>query len=117
MSENPTARPLVHLQAPGDLPALQAFIFALEGRQGWDREDMRTCLLHMGEELGEVYEAARRWQAAPPEGRAARQAALGHELVDVLNYLLAVANRADIDLQAAFVEKNTVNQTRVWPTP
>ena len=60
MSDAPAERPLVHLQQPGDLPALQAFILALEARQGWDREDMRTCLLHMGEELGEVYEAARR---------------------------------------------------------
>jgi NTP pyrophosphatase (non-canonical NTP hydrolase) len=117
MSDAPAERPLVHLQQPGDLPALQAFILALEARQGWDREDMRTCLLHMGEELGEVYEAARRWQAAPVDRRAERQAALGHELVDVLNYLLAVANRADIDLQAAFIEKNARNQTRVWPAP
>jgi hypothetical protein len=28
-----------------------------------------------------------------------------------------VANRADIDLQAAFIEKNARNQTRVWPAP
>jgi NTP pyrophosphatase (non-canonical NTP hydrolase) len=32
----------------------------------------------------------------------------------VLNYLLAIANRYDIDLEAAFREKNDHNQRRSW---
>lgn len=107
------------LDPPGDLAALQRYIDALEHKMGWEREDLRTCLLHMGEELGEVFEAARKLEAARAAGEPARlearRAQLGHELVDVLNYLLAIANRCDIDLQRAFLEKNDLNQGRVWP--
>ena len=110
-----TDRPHVQLRPPGDLRALQLYIIELEARQGWDAEGMQTCLLHLGEELGEVYEAARKLQHADPAWMDARRAALGHELVDVLNYVFAIANRAEIDLHEAFIEKNERNQNRVWP--
>ena len=113
-----TVPPLLAIEPPGDLRALQRYIDALEHKMGWAGEDLRTCLLHMGEELGEVYEAARKLESAQAAGdgarAAARRAQLGHELVDVLNYLLAVANRCDVDLQRAFLEKNNHNQGRVW---
>ena len=51
---------------------------------------------------------------APPEEQAARVAHVGEELVDVLNYLLAIANRLDIDVEAAFRAKNERNQGRTW---
>ena len=36
------------------------------------------------------------------------------EEVDVLNYLCAIANRLDIDLEEAFRSKNARNQRRSW---
>ena len=33
---------------------------------------------------------------------------------DVLNYLLAIANRLDIDVEEAFRRKNAANQRRSW---
>ena len=39
---------------------------------------------------------------------------MGAEIVDVLNYLLAIANRLDIDVEAAFREKNARNLERTW---
>ena len=113
-----SAPDLLPLEPPGDLAALQRYIDALEHKMGWEREDLRTCLLHMGEELGEVFEAARKLESARASGDAAREAArrqqLGHELVDVLNYVFAVANRCEVDLQRAFLETNGHNQVRVW---
>ena len=43
-----------------------------------------------------------------------RRTEVAHEIVDALNYLLAIANRLDIDVEAAFREKNALNQTRTW---
>ena len=39
---------------------------------------------------------------------------LAEEIVDVLNYLLAIANRTDIDVETAFRNKNAKNQQRTW---
>ncbi len=52
--------------------------------------------------------------AAAEAQHVARVAEVGEELVDVLNYLLAVANRLDIDVERAFVAKNTKNLMRTW---
>ena len=51
---------------------------------------------------------------APPADADARRAEVADELVDVLNYLLAIANRLDIDLEEAFRQKNARNQSRTW---
>ena len=39
---------------------------------------------------------------------------VAEELVDCLNYLLAIANRLDIDVEEAFRVKNRRNQSRSW---
>ncbi|MBX3183572.1 MAG: hypothetical protein KIT72_05570 [Polyangiaceae bacterium] len=104
----------------------QRYIAELEAYHGWERVSLvETCFL-MGEEVGELFKAVRRVRrlyeavietddAAPaPVEQAARVAEVGDELVDVLNYLLAVANRLDIDVEQAFVAKNTKNLARTW---
>ena len=98
----------------------QAYIHELEAQHGWQDVDLvHNCFL-MGEEVGELFKAVRRynrlWQetaSAPVDGAKAKTD-VGEELVDVFNYLLAIANRLDIDLEAAFRAKNTRNQTRNW---
>ena len=46
------------------------------------------------------------------------RAHVGEEIVDVLNYLLAVANRLDIDVEQAFRDKNArrplSNRNTTW---
>ena len=100
--------------------AYQEYIHRLEAMHGWlDVDLVHNCFL-MGEEVGELFKAIRRYnryyeqggaEALPPE--AAREA-VAEELVDVFNYLLALANRLDIDLEAAFRQKNARNQERSW---
>ena len=98
----------------------QRYVHALEAMHGWlDVDLVHNCFL-MGEEVGELFKAVRRAQklyeqsdAAPADAQE-RRAHVGDELVDVLNYLIAIANRLDIDLEEAFPRKNAENQRRRW---
>ncbi len=116
----PPAGSSVTLPASATMADYQQYIDALEAKMGWSEVDLvHTCFL-MGEEVGELFKAVRKAEnmfnqgEAAPEDHAQRVAHVGEELVDVLNYLLAVANRLDIDVEAAFRAKNAHNQTRTW---
>ena len=100
-----------------DLPSeptladLAAYIERLEARKGWSSATVeRKCFL-LGEEVGELFKAVRVHQKHPSD---AAVEAVSYEIVDVLNYLLAIANRLDMDLEAAFRGKNSQNETRTW---
>lgn len=98
----------------------QQYIHALEEMHGWLSVDLvHNCFL-MGEEVGELFKAVRKhrrlWDEgdAPETAQAQTRADVAEELVDVFNYLLAIANRLDIDVEQAFRDKNARNQTRTW---
>ena len=105
------------------MAAYQAYIEELERRKGWLSVDLvHNCFL-MGEEVGELFKAVRRQlkyfeENSAAEGEAQRDpqrnAEVAEELVDVFNYLCAIANRLEIDLESAFRQKNKVNQGRQW---
>lgn len=139
--------------APGaPMAAYQEYIHRLEKMHGWlDVDLVHNCFL-MGEEVGELFKAVRRferyYEQEPTSGTAGgrapgqlggqptiggeiatdpnaaaeataadtakKRAELGDELVDVMNYLMAIANRAQVDLEAAFRRKNARNQRRRW---
>ncbi len=122
----------------------QRYVHQLEKMHGWLDVDLVHNGFLMTEEVGELFKAIRRYErlfpetsakaapedeAAPParevaavpeasaEQRQQREAARANaaeEIVDVLNYLLAIANRLDVDVEAAFRAKNARNQTRRW---
>lgn len=94
----------------------QHYIHELERDKGWlDVDLVHNCFL-LGEEMGELFKAVRRNQKLFEAGTTAEEsrAEVGEELVDVFNYLLAIANRMEIDLEEAFRHKNAVNQSRTW---
>lgn len=98
----------------------QRYVHALEAMHGWlDVDLVHNCFL-MGEEVGELFKAIRKLLAiyeqagAAPSAEEERRAHVAEELVDVLNYLLAIANRLDIDVEEAFRRKNAENQRRSW---
>jgi NTP pyrophosphatase (non-canonical NTP hydrolase) len=104
--------------APGaPMADFQRYVHELEALHGWLGADAaRNCFL-MGEEVGELFAAVRRLERADdasPAERAERVAQVGEEIVDVLNYLLAIANRVGVDVEAAFRAKNERNQRRTW---
>ena len=92
----------------------QEYVHDLEAFHGWlDVDLVKNCFL-MGEEVGELFKAIRKQlklfeeESKPPTGDVAE------EIVDVFNYLLAIANRLDIDVESAFRIKNERNLKRTW---
>ena len=107
---------MVELPEQARMADFQTYIDELEQKMGWTDVDLvHTCFL-MGEEVGELFKAVRKVEGLFLEGDVPgdRKREVAFEIVDVLNYLLAVANRLDIDVEAAFREKNTINQGRTW---
>ena len=111
---------MIELAEDAPMARYQSYIHELEAAKGWlDVDLVHNCFL-MGEEVGELFKAVRKVNHlfdqgdAPAEERAALVGHVGEELVDVLNYLLAIANRLDIDVEQAFRKKNARNQTRTW---
>ncbi|MCB9678718.1 MAG: hypothetical protein H6737_26685 [Alphaproteobacteria bacterium] len=109
---------MIELPPSAPMSAYQSYIHALESEKGWLHVDLvHNCFL-MGEEVGELFKAVRRYQKLfDEEGKASAKGdttEVAHEIVDVLNYLLAIANRLDIDVETAFREKNAHNQGRTW---
>ena len=110
----------IKLEPNAPMRAYQQYIHELEALHGWLSVDLvHNCFL-MGEEVGELFKAIRKYeryydQADAPEADVeARRADVAEELVDVFNYLVALANRLGIDLEEAFRAKNEQNQTRTW---
>ena len=98
----------IELREGASLAEVQAYVHDLEALHGWlDADLVRNCFL-MGEEVGELFGAVRRLE------RGASREDVAEELVDVLNFLCAIANRLDIDLEEAFRAKNARNQQRSW---
>ncbi len=100
------------------LPQLQQYMADLCRERGWDKaSDLETFLL-FSEEVGEMAKAIRRrrklFQEQGKPGSQEHQNELAHEMADILSYLLDLANRFDVDLQQAFLEKEEINAQRQW---
>ncbi len=118
----------IELKSGAPMEDYQRYIHALEKMHGWlDVDLVHNCFL-MGEEVGELFKAVRKVEklfdeeAKTPAGKRtddkdaadAARAHVGEEIVDVMNYLMAIANRLDIDIEDAFRRKNATNQSRTW---
>ena len=109
---------MITLPDGAPMKAYQRYIHDLEAMHGWLELDLvHNCFL-MGEEVGELFKAVRRYEKLFDEGGGTpteeARAQVGEELVDVFNYLLAIANRVGVDLEQAFRDKNARNQERTW---
>jgi NTP pyrophosphatase (non-canonical NTP hydrolase) len=109
---------MIELPEKPTLQDYQRYIHELEAMHGWLKLDLvHNCFL-MGEEVGELFKAVRKYNKLYDEGTSTpteqARAHVAEELVDVLNYLLAIANRVGVDVEQAFREKNARNQTRTW---
>lgn len=114
------SKPAIALPANATMNDYQRYIHDLEAMHGWlDVDLVHNCFL-MGEEVGELFKAVRRYEKlfdqgeAPALDKTAAKENVAEEIVDVFNYLAAIANRLDIDLEAAFAKKNERNQARTW---
>ena len=106
---------MIELDRGASMADYQSYIHALETQKGWlDVDLVHNCFL-MGEEVGELFKAVRKYEKLFVEdGARGDTTEIAHEIVDVFNYLLAIANRLNIDVEAAFRDKNAHNQGRSW---
>ncbi len=109
---------MIELPERAAMQEYQKYIHELEALHGWLKLDLvHNCFL-MGEEVGELFKAVRKYNKLYDEGASTptepARAHVAEELVDVFNYLLAIANRVGVDLEQAFREKNARNQQRTW---
>jgi len=92
---------------------LQDYIAAVEHERGFTNESaVQKCLL-LGEEVGELFKAVRSHAGVKVDPKST-VGAVGEELADVLSFVLAIANRFDVDITSAFVEKEQKNSKRRW---
>ncbi|HET6622813.1 MAG TPA: MazG nucleotide pyrophosphohydrolase domain-containing protein [Candidatus Saccharimonadales bacterium] len=97
------------------LKDLQKHLEATCRERGWDQRSITECFLLFSEEIGELAKAIRKETGIKGEARPEdSRDNLRGEFADVLNYLLELANRFDVDLTEAYFEKNAINQKRTW---
>ncbi|MEE4256703.1 MAG: MazG nucleotide pyrophosphohydrolase domain-containing protein [Bacteroidales bacterium] len=95
------------------LSNLQIYVHELEIERGFiDQTILEKCLL-MGEEMGELFKAIRKTENISTDHNS-KTFHVGEELVDILIYICAIANRSGIDLEEAFLKKEEINKRRVW---
>lgn len=102
-------------ELPGNptLQDFQTYVTALEKERGFSNQSVRDKCLLLGEEVGELFKAVRKTEglATDPESEVGE---LRGELTDIFIYLCAIANRYNIDLEQAFIEKEEINKKRLW---
>lgn len=101
------------INSKSSLKQLQEYVAATEVERNFaDQSAVEKCLL-LGEEVGELFRAVRRTSGLAVDP-ASESREVGSELADILNYLLAIANRYQVDLSEEFIAKERVNQARKW---
>lgn len=106
---------MAELRQDPTLSDLQDFIKQRAEERGWDKNNYLEIFLLFSEEVGELAKAIRNKTGLyAEEGKAAQRQEIEHEMADVLNYLLDLANYFEIDLEKAFRNKDEINSGRKW---
>lgn len=95
---------------------MQKFVAARCKERGWDERTDIERLMFLTEEMGEVAKEVRRISGKYGYKHPGTTEHLGEELVDVLNFVLDIANSNNIDLEQAFRAKWHAVSTRSWET-
>jgi len=99
------------LVAQPTLKDFQQYVIALEEERGFSGQDVVQKCLMLGEEVGELFKVVRKHTKIKTDPNSSVGEA-GEELVDILIFLCAIANR--LDLEQAFRAKEATNKTRIW---
>lgn len=101
------------LTQPARLTDYQQYVAALEIERGFSDQSVKDKCLLLGEEIGELFKAVRKVEglAIDPNSTVTE---VKDEVADVFIFLCAIANRFDIDMEKAFLEKEAVNKQRKW---
>lgn len=96
------------------LTDLQAHLDKTCKENGWDKNSIPEVFLLLNEEVGELAKAIRKTTGFKGEAKPETSDNLIEEFADVLNYLLELANRFDVNLTDAYFRKHKINTGRIW---
>lgn len=96
------------------LSEMQAHLQTMCEEKGWDKNSVTEVFLLFSEEVGELAKAIRRYTGFKGEKKVPDATNLEEEFADVLNYLMELANRFEVDLEAAYRTKSAKNESRIW---
>ena len=92
----------------GTLKNLQEYIAFKIKERGFDDESTQEHLLLLAEEVGELINAYRKSSNMYVDRNRASDSDVGGEVVDVLNFLFAVAIGLGLDVEKEFLKKEKV---------
>lgn len=99
---------------PDSLARLDARLLAFARQRDWEQfQSPKNLAMALAAEAGELLEHFQ-WLTEAQSAQLAdgKRREVAHELADVLNYLVRLAERLDIDLLAATEEKIAINEQR-----
>ena len=91
----------------------QTYTAEMAEERGFSDGTIPELFMYLSEEVGEMTKAARQSIRLHCDN-SSNKFELAHEIADVFNYLLDIANHFDIDLETAFREKEEINNRRAW---
>ncbi|WP_375749646.1 MazG nucleotide pyrophosphohydrolase domain-containing protein [Vibrio sp. HN007] len=95
------------------LTDFQQYVAELEVERGFSKQNAKEKCLLLGEEVGELFKAVRKAEGIAIDQNS-KVGELSGELADVFIYLCSIANRYDINLEKAFLDKEEKNKKRKW---
>ena len=101
-------------RAPDSLAQLNARLLRFAQERDWEQfQSPKNLAMALAGEAGELLEHFQ-WLTEEQSANLSpeKQRAVSHELADILNYLVRLAQRLDIDLLAATDEKIAINERR-----
>jgi NTP pyrophosphatase (non-canonical NTP hydrolase) len=101
-------------RAPDSLAQLNARLLRFAQERDWEQfQSPKNLAMALAGEAGELLEHFQ-WLTEEQSANLSpeKQRAVSHELADILNYLVRLAQRLDIDLLAATNEKIAINERR-----
>ncbi|MEZ4622271.1 MAG: MazG-like family protein [Caldilineaceae bacterium] len=88
---------------------------ALCEQQGWTDRNPSQRFRYLISEVGELSKELTRLEWNPTEADVDEiKRNIGHEIYDIVWNLCELANQLEIDLEAAFAEKQAINAKRRW---
>jgi NTP pyrophosphatase (non-canonical NTP hydrolase) len=99
--------------SPKTLPEYQKLISELIVERGFDEESVAEVFMLFLEEAGEFAKAARKHTGIKTDSNS-DSFALEEEAADVFWLLIDLCNRLNIDLEKAFLKKESINKQRLW---
>jgi NTP pyrophosphatase (non-canonical NTP hydrolase) len=97
----------------------QTYVSQVVQARGWNKASDLEVFLLFSEEVGELAKAFRQHRQLFVESKNAASTndtkqELASEMADVLSYLFDLAQRLDINLEQAAIDKELVNRSRHW---